>query len=505
MSNHRFYYAFEWKTVVERIKETKGFVLIAGPSEHATKRLNKALSEVSDRVIDVWDLYDDDNVNNIIEAANGPSDELLGLLELWTTKQLKGDATKINLLVAVDHPYRTKNLHRILTETNLTVISTTEQFISKPSGRKDQDGADQWFKEPDPRWLYGRPPLPDFKNLTDEQHELYLQDRVSDLSDLIPVYDFSVQGLDFNEVLNASVTPRTPLVLLNDAPMFWSESITELFAWRGTGKTLWAMALGLHLAAGKNMTNFTILAPKKVLYVEGELPASQLKERMQQLSQGLTIPAGNFTLVSKATQPRNESQESVTINTVAGRAAIEAKIEQNGATVLILDSIASLAQIDTNKEEHWLPIVEWLVELRCKGMCVIYLQQAGKGGEQRGHSVSEDRIDLAIKLTAAGKNSNGASFKMTFTKQRQGSLTPLQLTCTHGVWAVDEKLPESKKSSKTVSAATRTKEQQILEALEAGESQASIVKRLNTSFRTTNRLKKENSNEHRDDLSNDSN
>jgi DNA-binding NarL/FixJ family response regulator len=502
MPKHRFYYAFDWKKVVEYIKNsTKGFVLIAASESDASNRLEKALSEVSDRVIGICSLYDDGTADKIIDSANSPGDGLRESLEGWAGNTIKSDAKKVSLLVLVDHKYRTNNLHRILNETNLTVISTTERF-NKTFVGKDQDGDEQWFREPDASWLYGRPPLPDFDNLTDEQHELYLQDGVNDLSDLIPVYDFSVQGVDFNEMVTASVIPRTPLVLLNDAPMLWSESISELFAWRGTGKTLWAMSLGLHLAAGKDMAQFTIPAPQKVLYVEGELPASQLKERMQQLSQGLTIPAGGFTLISKANQPRNKSQESVSINSEAGRAAIEAKIEQTGATVLILDSIASLAQIDTNKEEHWIPIIEWLVELRCKGMCVIYLQQAGKGGEQRGHSVSEDRIDLAIKLTAS-KNSNGASFKMMFTKQRQGSLTPLQLTCTQGVWAVDDDSP--KKVSKKAPPTTRTTEQQILDALEAGESQRSIAKRLNTSFSTISKLKKESTNGVSDDLSNNSN
>ena len=495
MSNHRFYYAFEWRTVVDCIKQTKGFALIAASEGEANQRLTQALSEVSDRTISICSLYDANTVDRIIRAANSPVDELLETLEDLKGGEVNSDPKKVSLLILVDHPNRTKNLHRILNETNLTVISTTERFLNKAVGNEE------YVREPDARWLYGRPPLPDFENLTDEQHDLYLQDGVNDLSDLIPVYDFSVQGLDYNEMVNTSVKARAPFVLLNDAPMLWSESIAELFAWRGTGKTLWAMSLGLHLAAGKNMAGFSIPTAQKVLYVEGELPASQLKERVQQLSQGLTIPAGNFTLVSKATQPRNKSQESVSINTEAGRAAIEAKIEEKGATVLILDSIASLAQIDTNKEEHWIPIIEWLVELRCKGMCVIYLQQSGKKGEQRGHSVSEDRIDLAIKLTATSSNSNGAAFKMTFTKERQGSLTPLQMTCTQGVWAIDDKLPEPKKGSKP----SCKKEQKIIEALEAGESQASIVKRLNTSYGTISKLKKEHTNEHSDDLPNNSN
>src|SRR5205823_6558843 len=209
--------------------------------------------------------------------------------------------------------------------------------------------------------------------------------------------------------------------------MLWSESITEIFAWRATGTTMFSLGLALHMAAGKDMPGLTIPKAVKVLYVEGELPKSQMQERIKQLSQQLEIPPSNFTLIAKSLQPRGTKQSPVTIKTEAGRLAIEAEIERTCAQVVILDSIASLAQINTNNEEAWLPIIEWLVELRCRGLCVIYLQQAGKKGEQRGHSVSEDRIDLAVRLTATKANHDGAAFEMTFTKEREGSLTPLRL------------------------------------------------------------------------------
>jgi RecA-family ATPase len=117
--------------------------------------------------------------------------------------------------------------------------------------------------------------------------------------------------------------------------MLSSESITELYAWRGTGKTLLSLSLGLHLAAGKDMPRFTIPTPKKVLYIEGELPESQLKDRLSKLSVGLEIQPGNFNVTSKARQGRSKDQSSVTIKTEAGRSAIEGQIKKLGAEVLI--------------------------------------------------------------------------------------------------------------------------------------------------------------------------
>ena len=393
----------------------------------------------------------------------------------------------MSILILMDHGNRTRNLHRILAETKLAVISSTEKYVNQPAGTHSD--ADAVFERvPDVRCLYGRPALPDFNTLTDEMFDLYSRDGVRDLDSLVPVYDFSVQSFSHKQVLDAPLKKREPFGLVGGQPMMWSESLTEIFAWRGTGKTLFSLALGMHLAAGKSMPGLEILSPRKVLYVEGELAASQLQERYKQLSAGLAIPEGGFELIAKSLQERNRGQAAVTIQTEAGRLAIEEVLERTGADVLFIDSIASLARINTNNEEQWIPLIEWFVDLRCRGICVVYLQQSGKSGEQRGHSVSEDRNDLAIKLTSTKTNPGGAAFDMTFTKQREGSLTPLRLKCTRGVWELGE--VKRKAANKTAVAKGSKRERRILEALNGGESQRSVAARLKVSLREVSEISK---------------
>jgi hypothetical protein len=445
------------------------------------------------RVVCLGDIYGKRTIEPIIHAANKPKDkgwsEWLDAAEhqdYWFEDLSKcDDSLTVSALVLLSHGNRTTNLRRIFSETDLSVISSTERHIDIPTGRT-VGGEKEVNRLPDTTFIYGRPPLPDFERLTDEEQAGYLEDGITDLDDLIPVYDHAVQTFSYKQVSESPVQPREALVLCNGQPMLWSESITELFAWRGTGKTLLSLGLALHLAAGKSMPGFDIPKARKVLYVEGELPASQLKERIAQLSQGLGDISG-FNLTAKSWQGRRRGQAAVTINTEAGRLAIEAELEDTGATVLVLDSVASLARIDTNNEEQWIPLIEWMVDLRCRGICVVYLQQAGKKGEQRGHSVSEDRIDRAIKLTKTAKNPNGgASFKMTFTKEREGSITPLQLTCTKGVWALDEQVKKTKEEP-----IESGKKEQIIKALRDNESRRDIAKRFEVSSKTISKLKKE--------------
>src|SRR6185437_6181390 len=92
-------------------------------------------------------------------------------------------------------------------------------------------------------------------------------------------------------------------------------------------------------------------------------------------------------------QPDNEIPS---LSTRYGRKLVEEAL--GDAEVLILDSISTLFNFSTNEEEHWLDVMAWLKKLRSKGLCIIFLHHAGKGGLQRGASKSEDLLDISIKL-----------------------------------------------------------------------------------------------------------
>jgi DNA-binding NarL/FixJ family response regulator len=492
----RFYYAFTPFLALDTMKDcVDAGCLVAYFTGVEDARFESMISHnektkgISDRIFCAGSLDRDEDVRELINACSKPDaatwssfyeDNDAG--PFYGEFLTRRDAEPIRLLVLVSAPWRSKNLNRLLSEApKLKIVSTTSFQVLRKWG----EGEGQTEKLTDTQYLYGRPPLPDWKGMSDAEHERYVRNGIDDIDQLIPVWEFDVQSFTHKQVLNAPIEPRAPLVMLSDAPMLWTESINEIFAWRSTGKTLLSLALGYHLAAGSNLCNLTIPNAVKVLYVEGELPKSQLQERMRQLSEGLTFPSENFTLISKSLQSHDRDQAAVTIKTDAGRQAIESHLEKTGAKVLILDSIASLAQISTNNEEAWLPIIEWMVELRCRGICVIYLQQAGKNGEQRGHSVSEDRIDLAVRLTKTGANPQGAAFTMSFTKEREGVLKPASLRCTAGKWEIDRVTAEDPKKRK------EPKKQQILEALAAGVTTRSVAKRFKTSLRTISQIKKE--------------
>src|SRR6185437_841893 len=66
------------------------------------------------------------------------------------------------------------------------------------------------------------------------------------------------------------------------------------------------------------------------------------------------------------------------------------------------------------------PIQEWLLRLRRRGVSVLIVHHAGKGGEQRGTSRREDVLDTSISLRRPSDYAptEGARFEVHFEKAR---------------------------------------------------------------------------------------
>jgi hypothetical protein len=219
---------------------------------------------------------------------------------------------------------------------------------------------------------------------------------------------------DLNDFLAETFPAAETLIRLaaTDIPVFTSSSINQIFAWRGTGKTMLSMGLAGCFALGTAFLRWRATRKVRVLYVEGESRNSQLQTRARAIV-GKT-DAGYFRILTFASQVNG----IMPLSTAQGRQALEAEI--GDAEVLFLDSISTLGWFATNDEENWLEFLQWLNRLRQRGLCVIFLHHAGKSGMSRGHSRSEDMLDISIKLTRAeeDKDVDWLKFTMEYDKFR---------------------------------------------------------------------------------------
>src|SRR6266705_3144582 len=70
---------------------------------------------------------------------------------------------------------------------------------------------------------------------------------------------------------------REVLLGSEDGPLFFKQSINQLLAHRGVGKTMLGLSIAGAMATGGSVMGFKASRPLRVTYVDGELPLSQLK------------------------------------------------------------------------------------------------------------------------------------------------------------------------------------------------------------------------------------
>jgi putative DNA primase/helicase len=192
-----------------------------------------------------------------------------------------------------------------------------------------------------------------------------------------------------------------------------------IFSWRGVGKTLFALDLAYAIASGGVSLKWQAPRPRRVLYIDGELPLEVIKERVARLVAATDKePAPDFLqFITPDVQARP-------IPNLADRAAqerLDSIIAQQKIEVLFMDSISTLCSTGReNEAESWLPIQEWALRLRRRGVAVIFVHHAGKGGAQRGTSRREDILDTVIHLVHPSdyRPEEGSRFEVYFEKNR---------------------------------------------------------------------------------------
>ena len=232
--------------------------------------------------------------------------------------------------------------------------------------------------------------------------------------------------VDGDKFLQEKIRPRKVLLrtISNHEPVFFEQSINQIFAWRGLGKTCLGLALTAAFAKGGKLLNWEVTEPIRVLYIEGELPESQIQERWRQII-GETNGYARLATIDK--QPDHMFPSFATPTGMERVEATLAQLESEGfrTEVLVLDSISTLFNVSANEEENWITIQSWLIGLRSRGICIFFFHHAGKSGLSRSHSKSEDMLDVSIKLDfPKEKEEGGLHAVMSYDKTRAGLSEP---------------------------------------------------------------------------------
>jgi putative DNA primase/helicase len=246
-----------------------------------------------------------------------------------------------------------------------------------------------------------------------------LHELVEPLDDWQPLRPRSDQPrlrpLTLAEFFSLSIKPREMVL----DPIIPEKGLAMLYASRGTGKTHIALGIGYAVATGTKFLKWIAPKPRRVLLIDGEMPAAALQERLANIVKGTEgVEAAPDMLKILA----GDLIEEGGIGNLASP-AVQAELDPwlDGIDLLVLDNLSSLtAVIRDNDAESWGPIQDWLLRLRRRGVSVLIVHHAGKGGQQRGTSRREDVLDTSISLRRPNDYdpSEGARFEVHLEKAR---------------------------------------------------------------------------------------
>ena len=257
--------------------------------------------------------------------------------------------------------------------------------------------------------------------------------RFQETADLIRPSQQWVPTLSAKAFCTMKFSPRTYLLqgLIQDP------SMTEIFSWRGVGKTMVALSMSHAVAAGGSFLKWTAPKATPVLYVDGELDVNTLQQRLSFLG-----------------AEHNENLKLLCLDllddpfpylaTARAQRIIEDKL--GDARLLVLDNLSALAPASNEKEgEEWILIQTWLRNLKREGISTQFLHHAGHSGWARGTTRREDLLDVVMELKHPEdyKPSEGLRLEINFTKTRRylGQLAePLEASLTtdldgNGLWS----------------------------------------------------------------------
>jgi hypothetical protein len=208
-------------------------------------------------------------------------------------------------------------------------------------------------------------------------------------------------------------------------PILSSKSLALLYGPRGLGKTFAALGIAWAAAAGASFLGWRAPRPHRVVYVDGEMAADDLRERLALFGP----PPATLDLILA------DLVDGVMPDLAHYDGQKRLMASWDDPELIVLDNLASLVGWRTGDADRWHELQNFLGILRRQGRAVLMVHHANKEGAQRGSSRREDLLDLVMALRRPHdwKASDGARFEIHFEKARRlhgEALQPIEARLT---------------------------------------------------------------------------
>jgi putative DNA primase/helicase len=256
------------------------------------------------------------------------------------------------------------------------------------------------------------------------------------LPEFVPAYTKCLISLTGAELLQKEFPPCEMIF----SPWLPEKGLVMVFAGRGIGKTWFGLNIAHSVAGGGFFLGWHAPKPRRVVYIDGEMPGASLKERYAIIiaNSEFEAPEDTFRLVAADLQPDGLPDLA---NPDAQRFYDHVI---HDADLIVVDNLSTICRaLRENEADSWGPVQEWVLRQRATGKSVLLVHHAGKGGAQRGTSRKEDVLDTVISLRRPidYEASQGARFEVHFTKARGflgDDAKPFEARLAAGQWTTGE-------------------------------------------------------------------
>lgn len=292
--------------------------------------------------------------------------------------------------------------------------------------------------------------------------------------------------VEINTFLEMRITRPDPMLGNVMSPA----TLLMIYGLAGTGKTYFNLAIAVCVSHGLSFLNWAVPTPRSVLYIDGELPAYMLQQRIRELRDPIepliTQTPRPMHIITPDLQPDGIPK----IDTEEGRLALlQIASGMEDLSLVILDNLSCLTNPeDDNSSASWSAVQELLLAFRRMGIAVIVVHHAGKGGQQRGTSRRADILDVILKLSpeAGGHEDGRTRIQVEFEKGRSlpaDAKAPFTATLEPGpttglIWT---------RGAAALPVATRAR-QMLLDGMPAGEVASEIGAARSYVYRLRNEL-----------------
>jgi putative DNA primase/helicase len=248
------------------------------------------------------------------------------------------------------------------------------------------------------------------KQVEAAEHLQQLTDRVPEECSSSPY-----RTIDYTSFLSQQLPERDSIV----DPILPAQSLSMIYAPAGTGKTFFLLGLCVSAAAGQPFLCWETPRPVRVVYLDFEMPATAMQQRLAGIVAGMDQPPASDNLRLFTPDLQDPDRPLPDLSTPEGQQEISPLIQD--ADLIVVDNISSACRTGReNEAEQWIPVQTWALRQRAAGRSVLFVHHAGKGGQQRGSSKKVDLLDLVLSLKrpADYDPTNGAQFEIHVEKGR---------------------------------------------------------------------------------------